>query len=156
MTAAASIIAALAAMGLTFGTAFVGSRFPVDDWYAGLTKPAWNPPNWLFAPVWTALYLLMAIAAWLVWRESGFSGAAVPLAVFVLQLILNAGWSWIFFGRHEIRLALIEIVILWLAILWTVLAFWRVSPVAGALLVPYLLWVSFASVLNYAIWRLNR
>ncbi len=155
MTTAQSILGILAALAVTFGTAFVGSRFPVDEWYAELAKPAWNPPNWIFGPVWTLLYLLMALAAWLVWREHGLSGATLPLGVFVLQLILNAGWSWIFFGRHEIGLALVEILILWAAILWTIIGFWRLNPLSGGLMVPYLLWVTFAAALNAAIWRLN-
>lgn len=145
----------VAALLLTFGTAFVGTRFPVDEWYAGIAKPAWNPPSWLFAPVWTVLYLLMAISAWLVWKDHGLSAAALPLAVFVVQLVLNATWSWLFFGRHQIGIAAIEILILWAAILLTTGLFWRLEQVAGILFVPYLLWVSFASALNIAIWRLN-
>ena len=145
-----------AALLLTFGTAFVGSRFPVDQWYSQIAKPTWNPPNWLFAPVWTLLYLSMAAAAWLVWKEHGLVVAAIPLGLFVMQLLLNAAWSWIFFGRHQIGLAAIEIMILWAAILAVIVTFWPLAPVAGALLIPYLLWVSFAAVLNLAILRLNR
>jgi translocator protein len=156
MSMAESILGAVVALLLAFGTAFVGSRFPIDEWYFALSKPAWNPPNWIFAPVWTLLYLLMAIAAWLVWREHGLVGAAVPLGFFALQLALNAGWSWIFFGRHQISLAAVEIVILWAAILVTLIGFWALKPLAGGLLVPYLLWVSFAAALNFAIWRLNQ
>jgi tryptophan-rich sensory protein len=155
MSPTKSALGLVAALVLTFSAAYVGSRFPVDDWYAELSKPAWNPPNWLFGPVWGVLYLLMAIAAWLVWRKSGFAGAAIPLGVFVLQLGLNAAWSWIFFGRHELGLALIEILVLWGAILGTIVGFWRLNPISGILLVPYLLWVTFASVLNFALWRLN-
>jgi benzodiazapine receptor len=155
MSPTRSALGLVAALALTFSAAYVGSRFPVDDWYAALSKPAWNPPNWLFGPVWGILYLLMAIAAWLVWRKSGFAGAAIPLGVFVLQLGLNAAWSWIFFGRHELGLALIEILVLWCAILGTIIGFWRLNPISGILLVPYLLWVTFASVLNFTIWRLN-
>ncbi len=155
MNEAKSALGAVAALALTFGAGYIGSRFPVDEWYAALSKPAWNPPNWLFAPVWGILYLLIAIAAWLVWRKGGLTGAAVPLGLFALQLILNAAWSWIFFGQHELGLALIEILILWIAILATLIGFWRLNPVSGYLLIPYLLWVSFASVLNFAIWRLN-
>jgi tryptophan-rich sensory protein len=97
----------------------------------------------------------MAIAAWLVWRESGFPGAALPLGLFVVQLVLNAAWSWIFFGRNQLGLALAEILVLWVAILGTIIAFWRVRPISGILLVPYLLWVTFAAVLNATLWRLN-
>ena len=156
MSLGESIIGGLVALFLTFGTAFAGSRFPPDQWYAGLAKPSWNPRNWLFAPVWTLLYFMMAVAAWLVWREHGLVGAAIPLAIFAVQLILNAGWSWIFFGRHHVGLAAVEIMLLWGAIFAVGLAFGRLEPAAGLLLVPYLLWVSFAAVLNFAIWRLNR
>jgi tryptophan-rich sensory protein len=150
-----SALGAIVAFALTLGAGYVGSRFPVDEWYEGLSKPAWTPPNWLFGPVWGVLYLLIAVAAWLVWRESGLAGAAVPLGLFGVQLILNAAWSWIFFGRHEIGLALMDIVLLWTAILATMIAFWRLNAVSGYLMVPYLLWVSFASALNLALWRLN-
>jgi tryptophan-rich sensory protein len=152
----ALILGALGWLLLCFGAAFVGSRFPVDDWYTALAKPSWNPPNWLFGPVWTLLYTLMAFAAWLVWRDRGFAGAIVPLGAFLLQLVLNAAWSWLFFGQHRIVLALIEIGFLWIAILFTLLRFWQINPISGILMLPYLVWVSFASVLNYALWRLNR
>ena len=155
MTSTLSALGLVVALAVTFSAAYVGSRFPVDDWYAALSKPTWNPPNWLFGPVWGILYLLMAIAAWLVWRKSGFAGAAIPLGIFVLQLGLNAAWSWLFFGRHELGLALIEILVLWGAILGTIIGFWRLNPISGILLVPYLLWVTFAAVLNFTIWRLN-
>ena len=155
MSPTLSALGLAVALVLTFSAAFVGSRFPADDWYAGIRKPAWNPPNWLFGPVWGILYLLMAIAAWLVWRKSGFAGAVLPLGLFVVQLGLNAAWSWIFFGRHQLGLALIEILALWGAILATLMAFWRLNPVSGILLVPYLLWVTFAAVLNLTLWRLN-
>jgi tryptophan-rich sensory protein len=125
----------------------------VRDWYPSLLKPAWNPPSWVFGPVWTVLYAMMAVAAWLVWRRDGWSGA---LAWFAVQLTLNAAWSPLFFGLHRIDLALIDITFLWVAIAGTVVAFWKVSPGAGWLLVPYLAWVSFATALNFALWRLNR
>ena len=155
MSPTESALGLVAALALTFGAAYTSSRFPADDWYAALARPSWNPPDWLFGPVWGILYLLMAIAAWSVWRKSGFAGAAIPLGVFVLQLGLNAAWSWLFFGRHELGLALIEILVLWGAILGTIIGFWRLNPISGIVLVPYLLWVTFASVLNFTIWRLN-
>jgi len=155
MNLAKSTLGAISILVFTFSAGFIGSRFPTGEWYAALTKPTWTPPNWLFGPVWGILYLLMAIAAWLIWRKRGLAGAAIPLSLYMLQLALNAAWSWIFFGHHEIGLALIEIVILWLAILATLIGFWRLDPVSGYLMVPYLLWVSFASALNFAIWRLN-
>ena len=155
MTATQSALGLAAALIITFGAAYVGSSFPVDDWYDALSKPPWNPPNWLFGPVWGVLYLLMAIAAWLVWRQNGLAGAAIPLGLFVLQLVLNGAWSWLFFGRHTLGVAFAEIVVLWVAILGTIIAFWRVNTTSGILLVPYLLWVTFAAVLNLTLWRLN-
>jgi len=125
------------------------------DWYEALSKPSWTPPAWLFGPVWTVLYLMMAAAAWLVWRRHGLVGAAVPLGLFAVQLALNAAWSPVFFGLHEIGWGFAVIVGLWVAVLATMLAFWRVAPAAGWLLVPYQLWITFAGALNLAIWRLN-
>ena len=124
----------------------------IPDWYAGLNKPAWTPPGWVFGPVWTVLYLSMAMAAWLVWRKGN---ALVPMTLFAAQLLLNGAWSWLFFGMQNPGLAFVEIVLLWAAILATTIVFWRRSPAAGILFVPYLAWVSFAAVLNFAIWRLN-
>ncbi len=123
--------------------------------YVELIRPAWSPPASVFGPVWTALYALMAIAAWLVWlaRQSRF--AQVALVFFMLQLILNALWSWLFFGWNQRALAFLDILLLWVLIVATLVAFWRVRPLAGALLIPYLLWVTFASALNYSIWQLN-
>lgn len=155
MTPAKSALGLAAALILTFGAAYINSSFPVDAWYDALFKPVWNPPNWLFGPVWGVLYLLMAIAAWLVWRTSGLAGAALPLGLFVLQLVLNAAWSWLFFGRHNLGLAFAEILVLWVAILATIIVFWKVNPTSGILLVPYLLWVTFASILNFTLWRMN-
>ena len=142
-----------------FAVAWIGSSATmpsVADWYTGLRKPGWTPPAWLFGPVWTALYLSMAVAAWLVWRRVGLSGAAVPLAIFGMQLALNLAWSIIFFGRNNIGLALADIVLLWLAIVATIFAFRQVSDLAGWLLVPYLVWVTFAAALNSRIWTMNR
>jgi len=129
----------------------------VGTWYAALRKPPYNPPGWIFGPVWTVLYALMGVAAWLVVRR-GWDSVAVKaaLAAFVAQLVLNMLWSAVFFGMRSPGIAFIELLGLWVAILVTIRLFWRVSPTAGALLVPYVLWVSFAAVLNYSIWRLNR
>jgi len=121
-------------------------------WYAALQTPSWNPPPWLFGPAWTLLYTLMAIAAWLVWKRVGFSR---PLVLYFVQLALNAAWTPIFFGAHQLGFALIEIVVMWIAILLTLLSFRRVNTTAGWLFVPYLAWVSFATVLNFTLWRLN-
>jgi len=127
----------------------------IEGWYKTLEKPAWNPPDWVFGPVWTALYVLMAIAAWIIWKKHGSRPAAIPLTLFGIQLLLNIAWSWIFFAAHQPGWAFAEIVILWLAILATTVSFFRESKLAGWLLAPYLAWVSFASVLNFTIWRLN-
>lgn len=123
--------------------------------YAKLVRPDWAPPASVFGPVWTVLYLLMGVAAWLVWRVGGFQAARFALTLFLVQLALNALWSWLFFGWHRGALAFADIVLLWLAILATLVAFWRISLLAGVLLVPYFLWVSFAAALNYSIWQRN-
>jgi tryptophan-rich sensory protein len=127
----------------------------IEGWYKTIEKPSWNPPDYIFGPVWTTLYVMMAVAAWMVWKQDGFKAAAAPLTLFVVQLGLNVAWSWIFFGMHQPGWAFVEIVILWLAIVAMTIAFFRRSKVAGGLMVPYLAWVSFASVLNFTIWRLN-
>ncbi len=124
-------------------------------WYAALQKPAWNPPAWIFGPVWTILYIMMAVAAWLVWREGGWKVQRQALGLFLLQWLLNALWTPLFFGLHRTGLAFAEIVALWLVLAATVATFWRVRIPAGALLLPYLAWVSFAAFLNFTIWRLN-
>jgi len=136
-------------------TGFVTSQWKPGAWHAALVKPAWNPPSWLFAPVWILLYALMGVAAWLVWRSAEAPGRRAALGLFLVQLALNGAWSWIFFGRHAIGGALVEIALLWLAILATLLAFRRVSRPAAWLLVPYLAWVAFATALTFAIWTLN-
>lgn len=137
------------------GLGAVATTPEIDGWYRTVVKPNWNPPDWVFGPVWTTLFVLMGISAWLVWKPAGLKEASTPLSLFAVQLILNVAWSWIFFGMHQIGWAVVEIVILWLAILATTVAFFRRSKPAGWLLVPYLGWVSFASVLNFTIWRLN-
>lgn len=146
-----SIVLCLAAGGL--GAWATNSEIPT--WYAGIAKPSWNPPNWVFGPVWTTLYVLMAVAAWLVWRRDGMREARGPLTLFAIQLALNTLWSFLFFGLHNPGLAAAEIVLLSATILATTVSFWRRSHWAGALLVPYLAWVSFATVLNFTIWQLN-
>jgi translocator protein len=126
----------------------------IPGWYRELRKPSWNPPNWIFGPVWSLLYLMMGVASWLVWKSVGFAGNWVWF--YGVQLLLNAVWSWVFFGLKRLDLALINIALLWVAIVGCLVVFWQISVLAGALLVPYLLWVSFASVLNFRIWALNR
>lgn len=140
---------------LCFAAAALGGLFPPDEWYAQLAKPAWNPPNWIFGPVWTALYTMMAVAAWLVWRKNGFRAQIRPLGLFLLQLMLNAAWSPFFFGLKSPALAFVIIVLLWLAILATTYTFWRTHRVSCALMLPYLAWVTFAAALNFALWQLN-
>jgi tryptophan-rich sensory protein len=140
---------------LCYGAASIGSRFTPGAWYAGLAKPSWTPPGVLFAPVWTVLYGLMAVAGWLVWKAGATARTRAALALFAAQLVLNTAWSWLFFGLERTDLALLCIVLLWAAILATTLGFRRVRPLAAALLLPYLLWVSFAAALNFEIWRLN-
>jgi len=140
---------------LCLAVGWLGSQFRPGEWYIFLAKPSWTPPSGVFAPVWTLLYVMMGVAAWLVWKRWGFDGASGPLGLFFLQLALNALWSYLFFGRRDLGGAAVEVVILWLLILATAVAFWRKRPIAGALLLPYLCWVGFASALNYQIWRLN-
>ncbi len=137
------------------GGAAVFTERGVREWYPRLRKPPGTPPNWVFGPVWTTLYVLMAVAAWLVWREYGW-GARFALFIFLGQLALNAAWSGIFFASRMPGVAFGEIVLLWLAIAFTVLNFYWLRPVAAFLLLPYLLWVTYASYLNFGIWRLNR
>lgn len=140
-----------------FVAAAIGGAASVQagPFYAQLVRPAWAPPASIFGPVWTVLYVLMGIAAWLVWRATDFRAARFPLALFLVQLMLNALWSWLFFGWHQGALAVADIVLLGVAIAATLIAFWRVSRLAGVLLIPYLLWVMFASALNYSVWQLN-
>ncbi len=138
----------------TAGLGAAWTNLSVGDWYGTLKKLSWNPPNWVFGPVWTALYIGMAIAAWLVWRTSGMD-CWPALLLFGVQLVLNAVWSALFFGLRNPEIAFADIVLLWFAILATVVAFGRVSASAAVLLLPYLAWVSFATALNWAIWRLN-
>jgi translocator protein len=127
----------------------------VGTWYQRLAKPSFNPPDWIFAPVWTALFFMMALAGWRVWRRDGVRNARSALALFALQLGLNLAWSILFFGLRSIGAALVEIIALLLAILATTVVFWRRDRVAGMLFIPYAGWVAYATVLNAALWRLN-
>ncbi|MFO1149009.1 MAG: TspO/MBR family protein [Alsobacter sp.] len=139
-----------------FAAALSGAFFRPGDWYERLAKPWWRPPNWLFGPAWTVLYTMIAISGWLVWRKAGFAGAAVPLAIYGVQLALNAVWSGIFFGMRRMDLAFYELCLLWLSILATILGFATVHSGAAWMLVPYLAWVTFAGILNWTMWQLNR
>jgi tryptophan-rich sensory protein len=135
----------------------IATSSSVSTWFPTLAKPPWNPPNWLFGPVWTLLYILMGVALWLVWRK-GLDAAGVrgALILFGVQLLFNLGWSVIFFGLRRTGWALVEIVTTWVLILATLIAFYRLRPAAGWLLAPYQLWVTFATALNASIWWLNR
>ncbi len=127
----------------------------VTTWYPTLTKPEWRPPNWLFGPVWTVLYFMMAIAAWRVWIQKSQHDIAIPLTVFFIQLLFNLLWSIFFFSFNLIGTALLDIVILWGLIAATGVLFWRVETIAGGLIFLYWMWVSYATALNFSIWRLN-
>ncbi len=142
---------------LVFVAGAIGAAASVQaaTFYATLAQPSWAPPAAVFGPVWSVLYVLMGIAAWLVWRRGGWAAQRRALTVFVAQLALNALWSWLFFGWHLGAAAMLDIVVLWVLIVVTVAMFWRARPLAGLLLLPYLAWVSFASALNYAVWQLN-
>jgi len=151
---ATELLTLFAILAATLAVGYLASLVTVPNipgWYAGLHKPAFNPPNAVFAPVWTTLYVLMAVAAWRVWRKAGVR----PLGLYVVQLALNFAWSFIFFGAHAVGAALLEIALLFVAVAFTMRAFWRLDRVAGWLFVPYAAWVFFAGVLNAAIWRLN-
>ena len=142
-------------LALTFCAVATGAFVSTGDWYAELVKPSWNPPSWLFGPVWTVLYIMMAVAAWLVWQRGGWKGQRGPLTLYLVQCALNALWTPVFFGLQRPGLAFAEIMILVVMLLATLIAFWRIRPAAGLLLVPYCLWTAFAAVLNFTIWRLN-
>jgi benzodiazapine receptor len=141
-------------LALAVGSAS-GRYFSAGDWYAHINKPFFNPPDWIFAPVWALLFLLMGVNAWLVWRGPISLFRDRALIWWGVQLALNVTWSALFFGLHRIGWAMAELALLWLAILMTQLYSWRVSRAAGILYIPYLGWVSFALILNIAIWRLN-
>lgn len=155
MTLARQAVALVGWLALCFAAAATGGFVTMGQWYAELNKPSWNPPGWVFGPVWTLLYIAMAVAAWLVWREGGWKLRGPALTVFLVQWLLNALWTPLFFGLQRVDLALVNIVLMWLAIVATIVLFHRISKVATILLVPYLAWVTFATALNFAIWRMN-
>ena len=156
-TTTTQIVGLFGWIAITFAASAVGAfaSIQASAFYAQLSQPAWSPPVWLFGPVWTVLYALMAVAAWLVWRSGGFRQNRVALAFFFGQLVLNALWSWLFFAWHLGAWAFVDILMLLTLIITTIIFFWRIQPLAGVLLVPYLLWVSFASALNFTFWQLN-
>lgn len=140
-----------------FAFAAIGGFASVSasEFYTELVRPSWAPPGWLFGPVWSVLYVLMGISAWLVWRAKGFAGARIALLLFIVQLVANALWTWLFFVWRQGALAFGEIVLLWLLIAAVIYLFWQLSKAAAVLLMPYLAWVSFATALTYATWQLN-
>ncbi|GAP38151.1 TspO/MBR family protein [Piscinibacter sakaiensis] len=145
-------------LALCIATSAIGALASVDarSFYAQLAQPAWSPPGWVFGPVWSVLFLAMAVAAWLVWRQpAGGRARTQALGLFVAQLAANALWSWLFFGWRLGGAAFAEVLLLWALVAATMLAFWRQVPAAGWLFVPYLAWVSFASALNLVLWRMN-
>ena len=141
----------------SFAAAGMGGLASVNaaGFYGDLVRPPWAPPAWLFGPVWSVLFLLMGVAAWLVWRDHGFRGAGAALKLYFAQLLANALWSWLFFAWRQGAFAFAEVVVLWLLIAATIFSFWRLNRLAALLLVPYLAWVSFAAALNFVLWRLN-
>jgi tryptophan-rich sensory protein len=157
LSTASQVVGLLAWLLLAFAAAAVGGFASVSasEFYGDLVRPSWAPPGWLFGPVWSVLYTLMGVGAWLVWRARGFAGARNALLVFVVQLAANALWTWLFFVWRQGGLAFAEILLLLALILATIVLFWRVSRLAALLLFPYLGWVSFASALTLSIWRLN-
>lgn len=144
-------------LAVTFVAAAIGSvaTFSAGEFYLGLSRPAWAPPPSVFGPVWTTLYLMMAVAAWLVWRSGGFAVHRRPLVLYLVQLAVNALWSWTFFSWRSGLQAMIVLVALWLMIIPMAAMFRRANRLAGALIIPYILWVTFAGMLNYATWRMN-
>jgi tryptophan-rich sensory protein len=141
----------------SFAAAGIGGLASVNaaGFYGQLVQPPWAPPAWLFGPVWSVLFILMGVSAWLVWRDHGFQGAGAALKLYLAQLVANALWSWLFFAWRQGAFAFAEIAVLWVLIAATILMFWRLHRLAALLLVPYLAWVSFAAALNFALWRLN-
>ena len=156
MTSSKQFVALLISLAVAFSAAAIGAIASVraSDFYQSLVRPNWAPPASVFGPVWSILYFLMGISAWLIWRERS-SGSTRALLLYVVQLSLNALWSWLFFAWHHGQWAFVEIIVLWLLISMTIVSFWIIRPLAGVMLLPYLLWVSFASILAFKVWRLN-
>ncbi len=147
-----SILSLILFIGAVVGVAVSGVVFQPGSWYERLAKPSWTPPNWLFGPVWSVLYLMIAIAGWLVWEAAGWS---LAMAFWLAQLVLNGAWSWLFFGRRRMDLAFVDLSLMWLSIAGFILAAWPISGTAALLFVPYLIWVTIAGALNLTVWRMN-
>jgi translocator protein len=152
-----SALALVIALVLSFTAAGIGAAASIEaaPFYGQLSKPSWAPPSGVFGPVWSVLYGLMAVAAWLVWRRGGLQKQRAALTLYLMQLAINALWSWLFFAWHLGGAAFADLVLLWILVVATLAAFWRASRVAAALLIPYFLWISFAGALNYRVWQLN-
>ena len=135
--------------------AWFGAQFNTDSWYFELNKPSWTPPGWLFGPVWTVLYILMAVSAWLIWKTDGKVFGKLSIKIYLAKMMINGLWSFIFFGLHEIGWALADIILLLILLIFVIILFYKENKTAGILLIPYLLWVGFASILNLNIWLLN-
>ena len=148
-----SVLGLMGFVGVCFLAALSGAFFRPGAWYESLAKPWWRPPNWVFAPAWTILYITIAISGWLIWRTAGFGPA---LAIYFLSLLFNAAWSALFFGIRRPDLAFLDLSLLWISIVATIVAFFPIERWAGYLLLPYLGWVSFAGMLNFAVWQMNR
>jgi len=157
MAKSKQIIGLIAWLAICFIASGVGALASIraQSFYTQLSQPSWAPPPWIFGPAWTILYAMMGVAAWLVWRVGGFRANRAALSLFLAQLAVNAIWSWLFFAWHLGALAFADIALLWTLVIATLVLFWRVRPLAGALFIPYLLWVSFAAALNFSIWQLN-
>jgi benzodiazapine receptor len=154
-----TILKLIVSLLLPIGIGAFAGIFTMDaipGWYETLNQPSFNPPNWVFGPVWTTLYFLMGISLFLIWKQSANKVRNRAILVFMIQLILNFGWSFLFFYYHQISFALVEIVLLWLSIISMILLFYRIKPLAAFINIPYLLWVTFASILNAAYYFLNR
>lgn len=156
-TAQKQILGLLAWLVLCFVIAAIGAMGSMNapEFYGQLIQPTWAPPAWLFGPVWSTLYTLMGVAAWMVWRQGGLKDTKLPMVLFLIQLAVNALWSWLFFAWQMGVWSMVDIIVLWVLIVMTIVAFWRVNKLAALLMIPYLLWVSFAAVLNYYMWQLN-
>ena len=151
------LIIAIAIPLIVGGTSGFFTATGVESWYQTIARPTWNPPGWIFGPVWTTLYVMMGISLFLVWKEdTSVELKKIAIALFTVQLVLNFFWSFIFFNQHQIGWALVEIIAMWVFILLTIFAFAQVNKAAAWLLVPYISWVSFATILNYTIWQLNK
>jgi len=151
-----NILAIIIWVGVCLAVGFIAGRFSPGTWYQNLIKPSWTPPGGVFPVVWTILYVMMGMSGWIIWREIGLAAAVIPIIFFALQLALNALWPYIFFFLHRPGLAFAEIIVLWAVVLVTLILFWMKRPLAGALLLPYLVWLTFAAALNFSIWRMNR